>query len=210
MKIKLIIFDLGGVLTLPDEKESPFIKISKRYGIQEKEFDKFFYKYFEDYHFKRTLSQFNFWKKTLKEINKEVSEEEIHEIINLFNNEVLGRFNPDMINLLKKLSRDYKLALLSNSSREMDKIIFSSEWIRYFDRIALSHINSNKKPNKEAFLQIIEAFGFSPEEVLFIDDKEKNILGAKKLGIKTILFKDYKHLSSRLKNLEIIESSSWG
>jgi len=191
MAIKLIIFDLGGVLTFSRNKNDPYIKLKKRYNILDEDFSNFLYKYFDDYHFNRTLSQYNFWKKTLMQVKEDISPEEINETIDLSNEVMVNEFNPKMINFIKERSQKYKFALLSNSSRDMDLKIFSSEIIRYFDKICLTHINSEKKPNEEAYQKILDGFKLTPSEVIFIDDKEKNILGAKKLGIKTIHFKNY-------------------
>jgi len=204
MAIKLLIFDLGGVLTSSKSKRNPFKTIADKYKISEEDFQKIFYKYFEDYHFKRIISQYNFWNKTLQEVKKDISPTEIHKVIDEFNDNSVNEFNPEMIKLLQNLHDKYKLVLLSNSSREMDKGIFSSSVIRYFDRICLSHINSEKKPNKMAFLPILQDFNLDPEEVLFIDDKEKNLLGAKKLRINTILFKNYKELLSSLRDYNLL------
>ncbi len=204
MEIKLIIFDLGGVLTFPKDDNDPHKRIAKKYNISPKDYDTFFYKYFEDYHFNRTLSQYNFWKKTLSQINKNITEVEIQEAIEDFDKNFTKEYNEKMIQLVKKLSNKYKLVLLSNSSREMDKAIFSSEVIKYFDRICLSHFNSKKKPCKKAFFPILEDFDVMPKEVIFVDDKEKNIIGAKNLGINTIHFKNYETTTEELKNLKVI------
>lgn len=204
MEIKLIIFDLGGVLTQDNpDKKNPYITISEKYGLARDDFEKIIYTYFEDYHFKRTLSQYNFWRKTLEVIKKDVTDEEITEVIEEFNNNMIGGFNDQMIQLLHNLSSNYKLVLLSNSSREMEKAIFSSKCVRFFDRICLTHINSYKKSNPKAYAPILEDFKLDPKEVLLIDDKQKNLNGATSVGINTILFKNYSDLIEELKKMNI-------
>jgi HAD superfamily hydrolase (TIGR01509 family) len=203
MDKKLIIFDLGGVITLPNNPQDPFENASKKFRIAKDEFEKYFYVNFEDYHFKQVLSQYNFWKKTLNLIKNQVNEDEIDWVINEFNKNSVNDYNPKMVLLIKKLSENYKLVLLSNSSREMDSSLYSSKVIRYFDKICLSHINSEKKPNKRAYLSIIENFRVSPKETLFIDDKKKNVDGALSLGIDSILFENYDNLVEELKKFHI-------
>jgi HAD superfamily hydrolase (TIGR01509 family) len=204
MQKKLIIFDIGGVLSPGENSEDPFVIICSKYKISRDEFDKIFYKYFNDYHFNRTLSQYNFWKNVLTELNQKISDREIEEIINLFNNNVLSDVSTKMLKLLKDLCCKYKLVLLSNSFRDMDKSIFSSNYIRYFDRICLTHLNSKKKPLKEAYLESIFGFNVKPGECLIIDDKLRNIDGAKEAGIDGILFKDFENLIKELKKQEIL------
>jgi len=48
-----------------------------------------------------------------------------------------------------------------------------------------------RKPEKEIFLKVLEMTGANPEESLFIDDVEANVIQAKKLGFKTILYSSH-------------------
>lgn len=116
---------------------------------------------------------------------------------------IVAPYNKKRIDLVKNLTSKHKLVLLSNSSRDNDKAVFSSEFARYFDRISLSHMNTEKKPSKKAFLRLLEDFNVYTEEVIFIDDKSKNVEGAKKLGINNILFENYKKLIDDLKKLDV-------
>ena len=43
-----------------------------------------------------------------------------------------------------------------------------------------------------------------PEECLFIEDKERAVVGAQKVGMHTILFKNQKALEKRFKELGIL------
>ena len=48
------------------------------------------------------------------------------------------------------------------------------------------------------FNHVLNSLKINPEESVFIDDKEKNLIFAKKLGIKTILFKNFNQLKEEL------------
>jgi len=70
-----------------------------------------------------------------------------------------------------------------------------SEWLRprlqqfglegFFERILISDQTGFVKPDENAFLEIMD--GKSPDRVLYVDDKQKNIDVAKRLGACTIL-----------------------
>jgi FMN phosphatase YigB (HAD superfamily) len=45
------------------------------------------------------------------------------------------------------------------------------------------------KPNREIYEKLIEKLKCKPEEILFIDDKEKNVNSAIDLGINGIVYK---------------------
>ena len=47
-------------------------------------------------------------------------------------------------------------------------------------------------------------FGLVPEECLFIDDREKNLVGAKEVGMETILFTGYEPLVQELEQRGIL------
>jgi len=49
---------------------------------------------------------------------------------------------------------------------------------------------------------LVKRLGENPEDILFIDDKEDNIEGAKKVGLKTLRYDGKKSLSESI--LEVI------
>ena len=45
---------------------------------------------------------------------------------------------------------------------------------------------------------LIERLGEKPEDILFVDDKEDNIKGAKRVGLKTLRYRGEKSLSESI------------
>jgi len=43
------------------------------------------------------------------------------------------------------------------------------------------------KPNREIYVKLFETFNIKPEERFFINDNGRNIVAAKKLGMKGVL-----------------------
>ena len=72
-----------------------------------------------------------------------------------------------------------------------------------FDVIVTSYGEKIAKPNKEIYLRVTQKLGVLPEECVFIDDFKRNIIPAKELGIKTILFRNFKQLKEDLSKLGI-------
>lgn len=112
---------------------------------------------------------------------------------------------PDTIALLKKLYQmDYPIAIATNQShisfnRYVEQqmlpdfsyyiIAFTSDYERNENSSQLVLI---KKPHKKYFKLFKEALskkGYQPEQIVFIDDKEKNVYKATKKGIVGIQFK---------------------
>ena len=87
---------------------------------------------------------------------------------------------------------DKKLFLLSNISigfaENYDKVEWIKELFLHFDGLVFSGPIGKVKPNKEIFEHLLETYNLKAEDCLFIDDNEKNIEGAKKVGIEGYLF----------------------
>ena len=75
------------------------------------------------------------------------------------------------------------------------------ELYKHFDSIYLSDEINRRKPEAAFFLYILEKEGFGAEDAIFIDDREENVKGAEKLGIKSILFESADKLEEKMKTL---------
>jgi len=109
--------------------------------------------------------------------------------------------NKSLINLVRKLNKNYKLYVLSNTKKLHKDLNLKRGIFDNFDRVFLSCDIKMKKPNKDIYNYVLEKINLQPQEIIFIDDLEKNILVANKLGINGILFKNNKQLIDELKNL---------
>lgn len=96
------------------------------------------------------------------------------------------------IELLKKLRKQFRLLLLSNSNPLHIEVSAAGEFKKYgaeiydfFDRCYFSYKIGLTKPDEQIFLYVMKDTGVEPEECLFIDDGKKNIENAKEMGFKT-------------------------
>jgi putative hydrolase of the HAD superfamily len=46
-----------------------------------------------------------------------------------------------------------------------------------------------RKPDREIYKILIASSGFEIEDILFVDDREKNVIASRKVGIESIVFK---------------------
>jgi HAD superfamily hydrolase (TIGR01509 family) len=72
-----------------------------------------------------------------------------------------------------------------------------------FDVASFSWELGIKKPTKEIFDITLQKLGVKPEEAVFIDDGEKNILKAKEYGLNGIIFKSVEQLNDELLKFNI-------
>jgi putative hydrolase of the HAD superfamily len=98
--------------------------------------------------------------------------------------------DPDMARLVAALHEDYRLAILSNWDDRLEMLLDHHEITPYFDVILNSHHIGMAKPHEATFRYTLERLEVSPEEVLFIDDRERNTAVAEGLGIRSHVFRD--------------------
>jgi putative hydrolase of the HAD superfamily len=60
---------------------------------------------------------------------------------------------------------------------------------KYLDGSVISGDVGVRKPDIEIYEILIQSCGHKIEDILFIDDREKNVTASRKLGIETIMFK---------------------
>jgi HAD superfamily hydrolase (TIGR01549 family) len=55
--------------------------------------------------------------------------------------------------------------------------------LRHFDALYVSSEIGHRKPNVAAFQHVADDMGYAPEQIVFVDDTEENVLGAKAAGM---------------------------
>ncbi|PID30779.1 MAG: hypothetical protein CR982_00845 [Candidatus Cloacimonadota bacterium] len=94
---------------------------------------------------------------------------------------------------LKYLSEKYKLIIISDTGfepgSEIRKIMRNYDILKYFTYELFSNEVDCSKPDKKIFRLAYDKTGVSPEESVHIGDREdKDIIGAKNIGAKSIMF----------------------
>ena len=89
--------------------------------------------------------------------------------------------------VIPKLSKKYKLAIVSDAWPSLLDVYRKTGLDAYFSQIVISSILGTSKPDKEMYLTPLRALHIEPGEAIFIDDSIINCLGAAELGIETFL-----------------------
>lgn len=203
-EIKVVAFDFGGVIGTSNKQDVvqfivQSLNISKREAkdiVQEMKDQRI-----------DAQNEEAFWKAYAKK-NKIVLPHNWLEKLNNATHEALEE-NPGMLNLVKSLQKEgYQTALLSNVGEKKAKLYHEVGFYNLFQPLILSHEIGIKKPDHDAYLILLDALQASPEEVLFVDNKQRNIDAAKELGMEGVLFTSRDQLIKELKQKKIRVSTT--
>lgn len=117
------------------------------------------------------------------------------------------RLDQSLIDIIKKMrNQDFKIVLLSNANNSFfERKVYPTypEFKNLFDEIIISSEVGMVKPDKEIYLHTLEKISSKPEECVFVDDNEENVLASERLGIVGYVYTDSKSFAEYLKTLGI-------
>ncbi len=93
---------------------------------------------------------------------------------------------------IKKLSKDYRVFLLSNTNESHISAIKQTagpfeftQFIKQFEKVYYSHEMGQRKPDAKIFKTLLKENDLKAEETFYVDDGKQHIESAEKLGLKT-------------------------
>lgn len=100
-------------------------------------------------------------------------------------------FVPGLKEMLTNLSGKYKLAIISNTTSNISRLVLRKFDIKqYFNCVVLSRDLGLRKPDPEIFNFTLQNLGVKNFETIHVGDSlEQDIQGAKNVGIKTVWIK---------------------
>jgi len=112
------------------------------------------------------------------------------------------KLNPQLLALVAKLHKTYKTGLLTNAHYEfLDPIIAKTHLDELFDVIVMSSRIGFIKPQPEIYEYILQELGVEPHEAVLVEDIERNVDGAKAVGMQTILYQNFEQMKRELESL---------
>jgi putative hydrolase of the HAD superfamily len=192
-EIELILFDLGGVLIDIDYQatENAFVQL----GVRDfhEQYTQFQQNQLFDLFETGQISAQHFINKLLPITQKGTSPNEVVQAWNA----MIGGFPDEKIALLVRLSKNQRIALLSNTN-ELHMVQVKRSWEKssalvfesLFEQVFLSHEIQQRKPDVATFDWVCQQLKVTPEKVLFIDDSPQHIAGAISARLKTHFYEN--------------------
>lgn len=142
------------------------------------------------------------------ETTKENLPERLHEVCERFFNEwhLHKKENKEMTKLIKELKElEYGIYLCSNAASRFYSYKNRYPVFKYFDDIVISADIKKSKPDQEIYEYVLKKNKLNPDDCLFIDDLNENIISAEKLGISGYQFNGNTNLFRNfLQNINIL------
>lgn len=205
--IKAILFDSGRTLNIPSTGHwfiTPNFKdiiTNSNFIYTEKQLESAMTKACE--HINKTLlveseehefSMFKeFYEIVLKEIKYPSINNEIIELLardNVYNDEKFLFFD-DVAPSLIKLKDKYLLGVVSDTWPSLERIFINKNLKQYFSTFIMSSVYGSYKAEKALFKIAIEELNIKPQEAIFVDDCESNLVAAEEFGMIPILIDRY-------------------
>lgn len=112
----------------------------------------------------------------------------------------VARPHTDVLALVRRLHKKYRLAVLSNTipphvEANRKRGIYRFFGVRIF---SCDPAVNAKKPRRKIYEACLRLMGLPPEECVFIDNARKNLVPAQRLGMHTILYQNPAQLMDEL------------
>ncbi|MFA4833766.1 MAG: HAD-IA family hydrolase [Patescibacteria group bacterium] len=193
-KIKLIIFDCYG-LVLNEGYPNTAKALAKEFGGRWQDYHKVFYHKYMNLAATRKITQKQAWLEPIDYFKLPISLPEIKKL-----HYSLMKLNKETVKLNRELNKGgYKTLLLSKNTRsQLADVTKKFGLKKIFKNIINTWELNLPKASEETLRLVLKRFKVKPEEVIYIDDNESNLIDAKRMGIKTILIKDFKNMKKEL------------
>lgn len=180
--VKFIYFDFGAVLVNYD---NVFTKVCADFNLNKVDFKNFYNNFVEDMDVGKD-SVSGFWNKCVKNFN----------LKNALDYDLAKSWVTDykvikpIYEMINFLVGKVNMGIISNINADVWWAAVADNWvpkINYAEIIISSDVGA-MKPNKEIYEIAQKRLKIKPEEILFIDDKEENLVIPREMGWKTVLF----------------------
>jgi putative hydrolase of the HAD superfamily len=181
-RITAVLFDYGMVLSnAPEERH--WRQFARVLGAEERAFQDAYWKYRDAYD-RGALSAQTYWDTVACDLGKPIDAEVLRALIDA-DTVVWTQPNVEMMEWAGRLTRaGIKTGILSNIGDAMELgVLGRFPALAEFSHHTFSHRLGIAKPDAEIYQHAVEGLGVPAREILFVDDREENIVAARKAGM---------------------------
>jgi putative hydrolase of the HAD superfamily len=197
MDLEAVIFDYGEVLSGPPDPQAHRNLLSIA-GVKEEAFEKAYWAHRLDYD-ADILNGQTYWQTVARDTGVRFSAEQISQLLE--QDAIMWmNLNPAMLAWIPKIKQaGFRLGILSNmGDGVLDYLRPRFPWLEQFDHLTWSCELGVVKPDPAIYLHTVKKLNVSPDRALFIDNLQKNIIGAEAIGLHAALFENPEQLQNDL------------
>jgi len=182
VRVSAVLFDYGMVLSMVPEALD-WRALERVLGAEEKPFQAAYWKYRDAYD-RGALSATAYWETVARDLEKTIDAEVLRRLINA-DTAVWTQPNVEMMEWAARLNRaGIKTGILSNIGDAMELgVLGRFPALAEFSHHTFSHRLGIAKPDAAIYRYAVEGLGVRAGEILFVDDREENILAARAAGM---------------------------
>ncbi|MGI4827844.1 MAG: HAD family hydrolase [Janthinobacterium lividum] len=187
--VEAVLFDYGLVLTGPPHPPA-WDRMKTLLHAEESAFHAAYWRPRHDYD-RGALSGDQYWHAVAADLSQDLDTDTLKALIEA-DNELWTQPNQPMIDWAAALqAAGVRTGILSNLGDAMEVgVLMRCPWLAAFQHHTFSHRLGIAKPDLAIYRHAAEGLGVDPARVLFIDDREDNIEGARKAGMQAIRYTD--------------------
>jgi putative hydrolase of the HAD superfamily len=186
-KISAVLFDYGMVLSNVPE-DAAWRKLEHVLEAEQKTFQAAYWKYRDAYD-RGALSAQTYWESVARDLDKAIDANVLRALIDADTN-VWTQPNVEMMEWSARLNRaGIKTGILSNIGDAMELgVLGRFPALAEFSHHTFSHRLGIAKPDAAIYQHAVEGLGVPAGEILFVDDREENILAARAAGMVAVQY----------------------
>jgi putative hydrolase of the HAD superfamily len=192
--INAVVFDYGNVLNEPPEAVQ-YQPLARLADINEVEFLDLYWRNRLEYDRGIHLDGPAYWRRLARAAGKRLSAEQISQLIDL-DAKLWVETRPILIEWVRILRKQgLETAILSNMPREIAAHLRrSAAWLGLFHQLVFSGEHGLVKPEAALYRVCLKGLTAQAGEVLFVDDREDNVEGAREAGMRAVKFESIPQL----------------
>jgi putative hydrolase of the HAD superfamily len=187
IKISAVLFDYGMVLSNVPE-DLAWRQLERVLDAEREAFQAAYWKYRDAYD-RGALSAQMYWETVARDLEKPIDADVLHALIDADTN-VWTQPNVAMMEWAASLNRaGIKTGILSNIGDAMEAgVLGRFPALAKFTHHTFSHRLGIAKPDAAIYRHAVEGLGVPVGEILFIDDRQENILAARAAGMVAVQY----------------------
>ena len=184
---RAVIFDYGNVLSQA-QRDSDVQAMANLLMLDQEHFVEAYWRFRVAYD-EAQLDPVSYWHAVAGTVARTPAPEQIASLRRL-DIESWSHPNREMVTWAQKLRiRGFRTAVLSNMPMDLRNYLLGPEsWLPEFDHLTFSCDVRSSKPDAGIYRHCLNGLGVTAAEAVFIDDREPNVIAARDLGMRAVVY----------------------